>query len=142
MAASNLWSGSCRRLPPAETDLTLLASEHPFVRGTQGAIPAPALLHAVFTSEERCFPVNRSKYEQCVLHALAQGGMIVHRRDPETGKITQVDCFNRDGWRLDDCRLGVFRKLKRRRLIASADGAPYRITRDGLAAVRAQLDNR
>ncbi len=77
-----------------------------------------------------------------MLHALAQGGRIVHRRDPETGKIVEVDCFNRDGWRLDDCRLGVFKKLKRRHLIASRSGAPYRITRHGLAAVRSQLDNR
>jgi hypothetical protein len=86
--------------------------------------------------------VNISKHEQRVLHALAQGGRIVHRRDPETGKIVEVDCFNRDGWRLDDCKLGVFRRLKRRRLIGSRSGAPYRITREGLAAVRSQLDNR
>ena len=86
--------------------------------------------------------MNISKPEQRVLHALAQGGRIVHRRDPDTGKIVEVDCFNRDGWRLDDCRLGVFKRLKRRRLIASEGGAPYRISRLGLAAVRAQLDNR
>ena len=77
-----------------------------------------------------------------MLHALAQGGRIVHRRDPDTGKIVEVDCFNRDGWRLDDCRIGVFRRLKRRRLIASAGGAPYRISRLGLEAVRGQPDNR
>jgi len=86
--------------------------------------------------------MNISKYEQRVLHALAQGGRIVHRRDPETGKIVAVDCFTRDGWRLADCRLGVFARLKRRQLIASQNGAPYRISRRGLAAVRAQLDNR
>jgi hypothetical protein len=86
--------------------------------------------------------VNISKYEQRVLHALAQGGRIVHRRDPETGKIVEVDCFTRDGWRLGDCKPGVFKRLKRRRLIASNGGAPYRISREGLAAVRSQLDNR
>ncbi len=86
--------------------------------------------------------MNISKYEQRVLHALAQGGRIVHRRHPNTGKIVEVDCFNRDGWRLDDCKLGVFRRLKRRQLIASHGGAPYRISRRGLDAVRAQLDNR
>jgi hypothetical protein len=86
--------------------------------------------------------VNISKYEQRVLHALAQGGHIVHRRDEETGKITQVDCFTRDGWLLADCRMGVFKRLKRRQLIGSQSGAPYRITRHGLAAVRAQLGNR
>jgi uncharacterized protein YjhX (UPF0386 family) len=50
--------------------------------------------------------------------------------------------MNRDGWRLDDCTLSVFQKLRRKRLIASAGGAPYRITREGLRAVRGQLDNR
>jgi uncharacterized protein YjhX (UPF0386 family) len=86
--------------------------------------------------------VNISKHEQRVLHALAQGGRIVHRRDEQTGKITQVDCFTREGWRLDDCRMGVFQRLRRRQLIASQGGAPYRISRQGLAAVRAQLDQR
>lgn len=86
--------------------------------------------------------MNISKHEQRVLHALAQGGRIVHRRDPDTGKIVEVDCFTREGWRLSDCRLGVFRRLKRRQLIGSEGGAPYRISRRGLAAVRAQLDNR
>lgn len=82
------------------------------------------------------------KHEQRVLHALAQGGRIVHQRCPATGKIAQVDCFNRDGWRLDDCTRGVFNRLRRRRLIASQHGQPYRISRLGLDAVRAQLDNR
>jgi uncharacterized protein len=85
--------------------------------------------------------MNISKYEQRVLHALAQGGSIIHRFD-DRGRIIEVDCMNRDGWRLDDCTMAVFRKLRKRRLIASLDGAPYRITRAGLAAVRAQLDNR
>jgi uncharacterized protein YjhX (UPF0386 family) len=86
--------------------------------------------------------VNISKYEQRVLHALAQGGRIDHRRDPDTGKIVEVDCITRDGWRLDDCKLHVFAKLKRRQLIGSQSGEPYRITRQGLTAVRAQLDQR
>jgi len=85
--------------------------------------------------------VNISKYEQRVLHALAQGGCIRHIKDGQ-GRIAEVDCFNRDGFRLADCSIGVFRRLKRRRLIASRSGQPYRITREGLAAVRAQLDNR
>lgn len=86
--------------------------------------------------------MNISKHEQRVLHALAQGGRIVHRRCAETGRIVEVDCLNRDGWRLDDCTSGVFNRLRRRRLIFSHDGQPYRISRLGLDAIRAQLDNR
>lgn len=85
--------------------------------------------------------MNISKREQRVLHALAQGGLIRHFRDPK-GDIIAVDCLTRDGYRLVDGTLELFRRLKRRRLIASSGGAPYRITRLGLEAVRAQLDNR
>lgn len=85
--------------------------------------------------------MNISKYEQRVLHALAQGGRIEYRRDHH-GRVVVVDCLTRDGWRLDDCTLGTFAKLRKRRLVASYGSQPYRITRDGLAAVRAQLDNR
>jgi uncharacterized protein YjhX (UPF0386 family) len=85
--------------------------------------------------------VNISKHEQRTLHALAQGGRINHHKD-DRGDIIAVDCITRDGWKLSDCTLGVFRRLKRRRLIRSESGLPYRITREGLAAVRAQVDNR
>jgi uncharacterized protein YjhX (UPF0386 family) len=85
--------------------------------------------------------MNVSKYEQRVLHALAQGGRIVHRRD-DSGRVVEVDCWTRDGFRLADCTVPSFHKLRRRRLICSVDGHPYRVSRLGLAAVRAQLDNR
>ena len=85
--------------------------------------------------------MNVSKYEQRVLHALAQGGHIAYRKD-DKGKIFEVLCVNREGWVLSDCTLAIFQKLRRRRLIASHASMPYRITRDGLAAVRPQLDNR
>lgn len=85
--------------------------------------------------------MNISKYEQRTLHALAQGGRIDHQKN-DCGDIIAVDCITRDGWRLADCTLATFRKLRRRRLIRSEQGMPYRITREGLAAVRAQLDNR
>jgi len=75
-----------------------------------------------------------------VLHCLAQGGRIQHIWNDS--RIVEVDCFNRDGHRLADCSLGLFRKLKKRGLIESRGGAPYRISRLGLASVRAQLDNR
>ena len=84
--------------------------------------------------------MNISKLEQRVLHVLAQGGHIKHIR--EDGRIVAVDCYNRDGYRLTDCTLSLFSRMKRRGLIASLGGAPYRISRFGLTCVRAQLDNR
>ncbi len=84
--------------------------------------------------------MNISKAEQRTLHALARGGAVIVRK--EDGKIVEVNCATREGWSLSDCTLGVFKRLKRRRLIASESGRPYRITRDGRAAVRPQFDNR
>lgn len=85
--------------------------------------------------------MNVSKYEQRVLHALAQGGHIAYEKD-DKGKIVEILFVNREGWVLSDCTLAIFHKLRRRRLIASHDSRPYCITRAGLAAVRPQLDNR
>lgn len=85
--------------------------------------------------------MNISKGEQRALHALARGGHIVLEKD-DRRKIISAHCITREGWRLSDMSIPLFRKLKRRRLIASRGGGPYRITRDGLAAVRPQLDNR
>lgn len=85
--------------------------------------------------------MNISKPQQRTLHALAQGGRIELERD-DNGKILVADCVTRDGWALTDCTVGVFQSLKRKKLIASQDGGPYRITRLGLSHLRAQLDNR
>ncbi len=85
--------------------------------------------------------MNISKAEQRTLHALARGGAIFVEKD-DRGKIIAVNCATREGWSLDDCTLAVFAKLRKRRLIASVNGGPYRITYDGRIAVRPQLDNR
>ena len=85
--------------------------------------------------------MNISKPQQRTLHALAQGGAITLVRDDRGGLIT-AECHNRDGWLLSDCNLAVFKSLKKRRLIASRDSGPYRITREGLLSLRAQVDNR
>jgi uncharacterized protein YjhX (UPF0386 family) len=85
--------------------------------------------------------MNISKAEQRMLHVLAQGGMIRHRRD-ETGHIIEALCFTRDGYVLASTGLSLFNRLRRRGFIGSQGGAPYRITQAGLRAVRAQLDNR
>lgn len=85
--------------------------------------------------------MNISKQEQRALHALAQGGVILIERD-ERRKITKASCVNRDGWHLAGFSIDLFKRLKKRRLIISRSGGPYRITAHGLACVRAQLDNR
>lgn len=92
--------------------------------------------------------MNISKAEQRTLHALAQGGQILVRRDGEVSgnkgraPISAVECYNRDGYVLADCKMATFARLKKRGFIASHGGGPYRVTRAGLLAVRAQLDNR
>ena len=83
-----------------------------------------------------------SRAEQRILHLLAQGGRIDIERDEDTGKIADVACITRDGWRAAGLDLSLFRKLKRKRAIASSGGRPYRITGRGLELVRSQLDNR
>jgi hypothetical protein len=64
---------------------------------------------------------NFSKHEQRMLHTPARVGS---------------HCI------LEDCSLHVFRKLRKRRFIRSEEGRSCRITREGLKAVRAQVDNR
>lgn len=84
--------------------------------------------------------MNISKTQQRVLHALAQGGRIDLVREDD--RIVEVECWSREGWLLTDCTLSVFRSLRQKKLIGSLGGGPYRITRQGLANLRAQLNNR
>ncbi|MEL6873878.1 MAG: YjhX family toxin [Pseudomonadota bacterium] len=85
--------------------------------------------------------MNISKAEQRVLHTLAQGGHIRHKRN-HNAKIDEVMCVTRDGYILSDCTLKLFARLKRRGLIISHGGRPYRISQLGRKSVRSQLDNR
>ncbi|MTW16770.1 hypothetical protein GJ689_11200 [Rhodoplanes serenus] len=85
--------------------------------------------------------MNISRGEQRVLHVLAQGGQIRHRRTDD-GRILDVLCVTRDGHVLADCTVEVFAKLRRKRLIESRASSPYRISDKGRRSVRAQLDNR
>jgi uncharacterized protein len=98
------------------------------------ADPLVALTHAQRQS------MNISKSEQRVLHVLAQGGCIRHEKHGR--KITAVTCFTHDGAVLGDCTQRVFARLRQRGLIASQNGAPYRISHTGRLTVRAQPDNR
>ncbi|MFE0014197.1 YjhX family toxin [Mesorhizobium sp. NPDC059054] len=85
--------------------------------------------------------MNISRLEQRILHLLAQGGRIEIEKD-DNQKIEAVHCLTRDGWRYPDFSIPLFKKLKRRKAVASSNGGPYRITREGLKLVRSQLDNR
>lgn len=85
--------------------------------------------------------MNISKMEQRALHTLAQGGAILIERD-DRRKVIEANCLNREGWRLSGFSVALFKKLKKRRFIASRSGGPYRITLHGLKSVRSQLDNR
>lgn len=85
--------------------------------------------------------MNISKHEQRVLHVLALGGAIHFERLP-SGKVAEVACHTREGYVLDDCTLAVFDRLKKRRLVRSTNGKPYRATRAGIAAVRSELNQR
>lgn len=84
--------------------------------------------------------MNISQNEQRALHVLALGGCIQHERCGSS-KITSVTCFTREGMVLADFDLTVFKRLRRKRLIESRAGSPYRIARRGRICVRAQLDN-
>lgn len=82
-----------------------------------------------------------SRAEQRILHLLAQGGRIELVRDDHQ-KIEKIALYTRDGWIFSGLDLLTFRKLKRKRAIASSAGKPYRITTRGLELVRGELDNR
>lgn len=71
---------------------------------------------------------------------LAQGGMIKPLKDHK-GRIATLELYNRDGWRIPMMEMLLFKKLKRKKAIASQGGQPYRITRRGLELVRSEFDN-
>lgn len=84
--------------------------------------------------------MNISRPEQRALHVLALGGRILHERE-DGPKITSVTCVTRDGMILADFDLNIFNRLRRKHLIESRSGSPYRISKRGRISVRAQPDN-
>ncbi|PWR25890.1 YjhX family toxin [Zavarzinia aquatilis] len=84
--------------------------------------------------------MNISRHEQRALHVLALGGCILHERG-DGRLITSVTCVTREGMILAGFDLGLFNRLRRKRLIESRAGSPYRLSKRGRVSVRAQLDN-
>lgn len=84
--------------------------------------------------------MNISRNEQRALHVLALGGLILHERQ-DGPKVTSVTCVTREGMILSDFDLTLFHRLRRKRLIESHSGNPYRISKRGRVSVRAQPDN-
>lgn len=76
-----------------------------------------------------------------MLHALAQGGLIKPLKNTK-GRIAGLQLYNRDGWLMPIIDTLLFKKLQRKKAIASRDGQPYRITRRGLELVRSEVSNR
>jgi uncharacterized protein YjhX (UPF0386 family) len=101
----------------------------------------PLAARRVCSRASRTYHMNISRAEQRVLHVLALGGEIRHFRD-DKGRIADALCHTREGLVLSDLTLPLFQRLRRRRLIASKDVGPYRISLLGRRSVRAQLDNR
>ncbi|QRZ13282.1 YjhX family toxin [Paracoccus methylovorus] len=85
--------------------------------------------------------MNISRHEQRALHVLALGGRILHQRE-DGPKIISVTCVTREGMILSDFDMAIFSRLRRKQLIESRSGSPYRISKRGRLSVRAQLDNR
>lgn len=85
--------------------------------------------------------MNISKHEQRVLHVLALGGEIRYARH-ENGKVHEIMCYTREGHILSGFSLETFRYLKRKKLISSKDGLPYRITKLGASSALSQMNQR
>jgi uncharacterized protein len=79
--------------------------------------------------------MNISRNEQRALHVLALGGRILHERG-DGRKITSVACVTREGMFLAGFDLTVFHQLRRKRLIESRSGSPYRISKRGRIVAR------
>ena len=84
--------------------------------------------------------MNISRNEQRALHVLALGGHILHERGDHS-KITAVTCVTREGMILSEFSLETFTRLRRKRMIESRSGSPYKISKRARLSVRAQLDN-
>ena len=85
---------------------------------------------------------SNEHFETGAADGATRAGRQHHGASKDGTKFLDAECYNRDGHRLVDCRLATFKRLKKRGFIMSMNGGPYVITRAGLAAVRAQLDNR
>jgi len=79
--------------------------------------------------------MNVTKQERRVLELLALGGRIDVITD-DKGKIVECSFVTREGWYLEGGDVLLFKRLKAKRLIASRQSGPYRITRLGVQALQ------
>lgn len=77
--------------------------------------------------------MNISKIERRALEMLSFGGCIAVEKEGK--QVHEAYFINREGWFLDGYGLREFDQLRRKKLIASQAGGPYRITRTGVQAL-------
>lgn len=79
--------------------------------------------------------MNVTRLERRILELLARGGRIDVETD-EKGKIIECHFVTREGWYLEGGDVLLFKRLKAKRMIASRQSGPYRITRLGVQALQ------
>lgn len=77
--------------------------------------------------------MNISKSERRALEMLSFGGTV--RIEKNGKRVISADFVNRDGWFLDGYGVSEFDQLRKKKMIASRNGAAYTITKVGVVAL-------